>query len=151
MKKSDMKPLIWVFIFSALLITSCEKYEDGPRISLKSKKERAANSWRIGAKYKNGTEETLSSSDVENKLILDKEGFVTLVTAGNYFSSSTPGTWTFSDDKKTLQIVIYEPTGPTTSSPTTTNYTILKLKEKELWLKETDSKGDVYEYHYVPI
>lgn len=145
MKKNNKQRLLFsMFILSTLLLTSCKKYEDGPRISLRSKTKRVVNIWRIKSEYKNEVSETLSAQDLEYRLSFNKEGLVTISWTNAPFSGS--GTWNFSDNKNILRVIISVPT----SSPDTVNYTILKLKEKELWLKETESNGDVYEYHYVP-
>lgn len=145
-----LKPFILMVILSTLLLTSCKKYDDGPRISLRSKKERVINCWRVESLYKNGVQETLTGFEMEARTIFEKGGLVTVTNT--QVPTKSQGTWVFADNKNTLQVTIYyEVVSTSGNSVSTINYTILKLKEKELWLKETDSKGDVYEYHYVSV
>lgn len=55
------------------------------------------------------------------------------------------GTWEFNDDQtKVITEITY-----TIGGTETVIYTILRLKEKELWL-ENNQNGDVVETHYEP-
>lgn len=137
-------------IFSLLIIgllsfsiSSCKKYDDGPTISLRSKKGRVANTWKIEKQYKNGTEQSLSSFDLSQKWTLEKDGSATYSST---LGTST-GTWDFVSDKEAIQTSFT--TGGFIKITTNTQYTILRLKEKELWLKYNDIAGNEFEIHLV--
>jgi hypothetical protein len=144
----NIKRSIFFLALIILLISSCKKYEDGPSISLRSKKDRVANTWRFEKKYKNGVEESLSSSDQQSRWTFNKDGGLTYIYTSGSISYTALGNWDFVEDKNSIQTTLNYNYGFATSTEVTT-YSILKLKEKELWLKEIKSNGDVYEYHYV--
>ncbi|HEU4718086.1 MAG TPA: hypothetical protein VFU15_09640, partial [Bacteroidia bacterium] len=62
----------------------------------------------------------------------------------NAIDHNEEGAWVFSGDKKD---VIFQETG----SNTTSDWRILKLKQKELWGKYTDTNGNELEIHLVPL
>ena len=47
-----------LFLILCISIVSCKKYEDGPAISLMSKKARIANIWKVDVYYLNGKDIT---------------------------------------------------------------------------------------------
>ena len=112
--------------------TSC-KYEEGPNLSLRTKKARVAGEWEIEkATYSDGTVDT----DFEGiTIVFDKDG-----TGKNEFTGDLLGTsttvsnnfkWEFTDSKKKLKIT--DEDGDIDES------TILRLTNKEMWLKDTDN------------
>ena len=129
-----------VAFLTSIVFTSC-KYEEGPAVSLNSKKERVANHWKAEKVYENGNDITENYDQYE--LIFEENGNATLLSkyeiggADVYFD--TKGTWQFEDAKETLK-TMYE------NSDADKTYTILKLKENEMWLKE---KGGTIEYHLI--
>jgi hypothetical protein len=100
-----MKKLIvfsLVVFFAMVSFNSCKKYEDGPRLSLRSKTNRLVGEWKLSkATDKNGIDVT---SLFKNFLIT--------FTETDYESSQNgvkgSGTWTF-DDKKVN--VLIKPSG----------------------------------------
>ena len=136
-----MKTNILLLCFSIIVIQfldGCKKYEEGPRISLKSKKERISNHWLLTKYLENGQVPTsyTSSWDIDIKTNGD------YITYTDYSSSGEIiGTWRFSSDKE--KITFTEMGGDSYT------FTILKLKEKELWLEEKDG-NDTYELHLEP-
>lgn len=127
-----MKNLIAILIVALLFgAASCKKYENGPAITLKSKKARVANTWIIDEYvYANGDIDKETDSDTYE---LSKDG--TLIRS--YGSTSFDGKWEFRKDKEDIAFIYdnYEVT-----------YTIVKLKEKELWLADEDKD----EVHFIP-
>lgn len=81
-------------------------------------------------------------------MTLDKGGDVTM-TYPFVFPTTNKGTWGFADDKMVLLITVF-PTCLNCLPIEVTQYTILKLEEKELWLKFFNILGNVFEYHFVP-
>ena len=50
-----------LMVIAVLLLAGC-KYEDGPAISLRSKKARAANTWQIDKAFENGVDRNANAS-----------------------------------------------------------------------------------------
>ncbi len=122
----------------SVMVSSCGKYEDGPKISLATKKSRMVNEWKLTSVYQNGIAYSLSgTTDV---IDVKKDGNYTETYSSPSGASSYTGTWSFSSDKES---VTFTPNGSSSSI----TFTILRLKGKELWLEEIDGAYK-YEYHY---
>ncbi len=122
-------------LFASLLIfgTSCNKYEDGPKLSLRTKKARMVNTWEV-------TEAKDGDSDITE---FSEGATITLDKEGNYKTGGetklgpvqeTEGTWEFSSDKTRLILTEKGATLPE-------KWTITRLKNDELWLKKDQSNG----------
>ncbi len=141
-----MKKLSILFAaFAVVFLASCGKYEDGPGLSIRSKKARLTGTWVVESAIQGSTDIT---GDITNggsvELTFDKDGVFTYaydyVIFGVPASGSITGTWDFSDDKS--ELVITNGSGDSNSAK------ILRLTSSELWLEETDSNGGTYEVHY---
>jgi hypothetical protein len=123
-------------LFAAAILfgaTSCNKYEDGPSLSLRTKKARLVNTWEL-------TEAVDGSTDITDF----SKGITLTIEKDDSFSygGETPqgakaegkGTWEFSDDKTVLILTIDGQVIPD-------KWTITRLKNDELWLKKTQSSG----------
>jgi hypothetical protein len=132
-------------ICSLLFLFSCSKYPDGPSISVLTAKSRLSNTWIINTAYENGEEKTadFNAAFAGFTMNIEKNNNYTLsyqpLSIGDYSES---GTWDFNSDKTH---VVFRKSG----SSDVRDWTILKLKSKELWAQYTDS-GTVYEIHLVP-
>lgn len=129
-----------------LIISSCKKYEEGPMISLRSKTERVANTWKVDIYYKNGADET---TDFKNKKINYIETFTedgvwsySYTDEGGDYKADA-GKWEFDKNSKKEEI------DRNAGSSTWEELHILKLKEKEFWFWYMDS-GDKKEFHLIP-
>lgn len=124
------------------LAPACKKYEEGPAVSLKSKKERIANTWKIDRATDDG--EDVTENFDQYTLMLTKDGDATLNARYSWgdvdIIVETDGTWEFDDKKEEIHFN-YE------DDDADVNYQILKLKEDELWLRE---EGEDLELHLVP-
>jgi hypothetical protein len=117
-------------------LQSCKKYENGPRISLRSRTQRVANIWKIENYTLDGKDLTSLSS-----------GYTQTFTSDNNYSFSFgilggTGKWVFQNDDK--EIKIYGINGQSSSV-----LTILKLEEKSFWYKSTDA-GKITVMHLIP-
>lgn len=127
-----------------LLVTmvGCKKYEEGPLLSLRSKNERVANSWRVGQALENGIDVTDQYHKFDYEI--SKEGKVTLnanyTILGADYIYVTSGDWAFLNNKEKISFDF-------DGSDHSTEYTILKLKEEEMWLVSDDSE---LEMHFIP-
>lgn len=130
--KTIMKTLACT-ILGAMLLTSCKKYEEGPGFSLRSKEERVANLWKINYAY-DYKDSVITTADYAGETWdFTKSG--EFIERDNGTIDKT-GTWEFISDKEKITIQF----------PLTTHtYDILRLKEKELWLKDSEE-----ELHLVP-
>ena len=122
-----------LFATALLLATSCNKYENGPGLSLRTKKARLANTWELTESIDGNTD--ISEYTKGITLTIDKDGNFS-------FGGKTPqgaqaegeGTWEFSSDKTTL---ILTETGATIPD----KWVITKLKNDELWLEKSQSSS----------
>ena len=126
-------------IIAAALISSCKKYEDGPMVSLKSRKERVANTWVIDKALRNNEDVTKSYDNFI--LTLSKDGDAKLVYSSSFlgvdYSVDTDGTWEFQNKDEKIAMDFKADDADNT-------YTILKLKEDELWLRETGGEDELH-------
>jgi hypothetical protein len=141
-----MKKLSILFAaFAVVMLASCGKYEDGPGLSLRSKKARVVGEWTIESAIQAGVDITSNiTSGGTIDVAFDKDGVYTYTynytVFGQNVNGSVSGTWDFSDDKTSL--VVTNGSGNSESSK------ILRLTNKELWLEQSDSNGGTYEIHY---
>ena len=112
-------------IVLSLLFIGCGKYDEGPAISLKTKKGRLARTWKI-EKYidSDGTTYTPTAND-NYTVTFSKDGVFT----STYGIFSIAGTWAFTSDKSGII---------TTVAGDSDTETILRLTSKEFWSKDSD-------------
>lgn len=145
MKKSNVITIMIAAII--VLTTACSKYEEGPTLSLASKKGRVANTWELEGYYEDGVDKTSEYREyvVSKSLEIDKEGAYTqTATASPAFGGATTtftGTWEFINDKEEIKMV------PTYDPTSTDTLVITRLKQNELWVK-SKSGSPVEETHY---
>lgn len=137
------------FLISVVVLNSCSKYEDGPGISLRSKKARMANTWKIDkiTDLDTGNEVDQNefmgfadSSDVAMSVVvtfdIKKDGKIDIIATISSFSITVAsGTWEFVGDTGIKISVIYM----NTTSPEVIEGTILRLANNELWIKDKDN------------
>lgn len=115
----------------ALLAMGCNKYDDGPGISLIPRTERVANTWVIDKATSNGQD--ISSAYDQYVLTLTSGGSATLeadyTLFGVVISNSTSGTWSFANDQEELVLDFSDDQADGT-------YQILRLTSTELWLRK---------------
>ncbi|MBI5219095.1 MAG: hypothetical protein HY958_09215 [Bacteroidia bacterium] len=133
-----VKVLFVLVILGTVVFTSCKKYPEGPLVSLRTKTARVANIWKFEKVTINGTDQNLATSywglppwdkwfwemTKDNKVTHTWEAY-SLFPAG-----SENGEWKFNDNKEKLLMKMNDETE-------WTEFEILKLKEGEIWLKES--------------
>ena len=120
------------------MFSSCSKYEEGPAISLRTKKARVANTWQLEKTiYADGSSESPSDGN-QTTFEFTKEGAAVYDANGGL---SFTGEWEFTHDKENLRVT-YEERGVSK----TFDRIIIKLKHKEVWLRDDDGN----EIHYAP-
>lgn len=126
-------------IFVAGSMMSCEKkYDDGPAISLRSKEERVANTWKIEKATRDGEDATSDYDEYTLKMTKDGDAELKAIYSWGGFSYEyeTNGTWEFQDKAKQLKLD-FDDDGADVS------YQILRLAEKELWLREVGGEDEL--------
>ena len=130
-----MKKLV-IFAFALTLtaagISSCGKYEEGPKFSLLSKKARVTNTWKLTKVEWNGQDNTPSESSYSLTMTLKDDETLTATYTIFTIPYNVTGTWAFSSDKANLIL--------TDNSGTSTNE-IIRLTNKEMKLRQIDA-GD---------
>lgn len=134
-----MKTILIGLIASATIV-SCNKYEEGPAISLIPKKERVANTWVIYHAEDNGND--VSDDYDQYELYLTSDGDAELSAdytfLGTQYQTETNGTWNFTSDKENISFD-YE------DDSQDGEYQILMLTEEEMRLRKT---GDDLELRF---
>lgn len=121
-----MKKLFFIAFLSVLAV-SCGKYEEGPGISLLSKKNRITNVWSLSSRMTNSQTTNLSNSTWKVE-INDDETYNSQATYLGIPFLNESGIWKFSSDKKELLTI---PSG----SSNTDSWEIIRLTKEELKLK----------------
>jgi len=148
-KNKHMKRIVPVLLVAfgiVMSVSSCRKYEEGPNISLRTKKARITNNWRYESAQVNGTEVSLDPYYAKQKHYFYRDGkyIQTIIDPVTLEARNLQGTWTIYDNDRKIAITVKIPPANLDS---TSNYSILKLFEKQMWLRTTDN---VREYHFVP-
>lgn len=125
MKKINFLTII-IAVACLVSLNSCEKYQDGPLISFRSKTERVSNTW---------TGASLSGTPIG--FTLTAGGGATLTISG----TSASGTWVFQNNNDNIYMTfnlsqLVYPYGDTTET-VTFNCNILELKQNNMELKGT--------------
>lgn len=150
-----MKKILWLILPVVLFSASCNKYEDGPAISAYTKTHRLANVWILKQVFETTSSGTRTdkTSDYEAYyyglvLTIDKKNLYSLsYSTLNILAYQEDGTWVYNGDKTH---VFFTKTSSSSASSLGSDWTILKLKEKELWGTYTQSNGTVVEVHFIP-
>lgn len=132
-----MKKIIGILTLS-ILFTAC-KYEDGPKLSLRTKKHRAVNTWHIDKVFENGIDKTTDYKNayVNYQIAIKSDNTYELTyrpfNIGDY---SETGNWDFSGDKVFINFTPKDSKNPG-------QWKILRLTEKETWVVQNINGRDV--------
>ncbi len=122
---------------TSALVSSCSKYEEGPKLTLLSKKARLTGDWKLSEQTLNGTAQTLNGTST---MTISKDGTFksaySYVILGQTYSSNTTGTWEFSDDKTSI---LSTESGQTTAD----TLKIYRLANKELKFIDVNGSNTV--------
>lgn len=152
-----MKPLAVLILVLCLSVVfeGCKKYPEGPAISLRSKKERVANTWKLDAIISGGVDSTALFNQFykDYTLSLTKNGsytisyYVAIPNFGNV-SNTESGKWAFTSNKE--ELLITPASVAIGNVPAASTLQILKLYEKELWLRGFYGNSQSKEYRLSP-
>ncbi|HTL83141.1 MAG TPA: hypothetical protein VL651_15615 [Bacteroidia bacterium] len=135
--KTKIKLTLLLIMLIGVILTnqSCQKYSEGPFLSIHSRTERVANTWKIDNYSVNGNDYTsLMSGYTET---YSKDGNFSF----SWGSIAGTGKWAFQNNDNEIRI-----TG--TSNTSSETLFILKLEEKEFWYYYMDG-NDRKEFHMI--
>lgn len=150
-----MKKLLILLLPILFVFTECNKYPEGPKLSLRSKKQRLMNSWVIGQVFEtsSGGSKTDRTTDYKNYyynfnlIISDNNLYGMNYRVLNLTPYSETGSWAFSGSKED---VLFTNSNSNQTSSIGERWTILRLKEDELWMQNLQSNGTLVEAHFIP-
>ncbi len=115
------------------VLTSCKKYIDGPAFSLRTKKNRLQGEWKLDSYSVNGADKTSDfTSEYGANYMLDIEKGGKYKVSGN---KPDAGTWSLGEDKDDVYFQ------SSTTGTIETSFRILRLANKELWVRNVSSNG----------
>jgi len=129
--KNTFNILLLLAAVTMPFIQGCKKYPEGPGMSLRSREERVANTWKVDNYKVNGTDYTSLTTDYTETY--SKEGSYSF----SWGSLNGTGTWAFQNSDEQIRITGSERT-----------IYILKLEEKQFWYYYMDG-SDRKEFHLV--
>jgi hypothetical protein len=146
-----MKKIVKISIIALLVgstaftFSGCGKYEDGPSISLLTKKARVAGTWGVEKYMVNGVDQTAAWRQVysSENLIFDKAGTYSATYNTILGPFTDAGTWAFINDKANLQLI------SSSANSVADVWEIIRLTNSELWVRETGSITTADEFHYM--
>lgn len=125
--------LLCAVMFTGL--QSCQKYEDGPTFSIRTKTERVSNRWEVDNYKINGADYTsLMGSYDETFSKSGAYSYTWSIANGN-------GTWAFQNNDMEIKLAGNDDISSRTLY-------ILKLEEKSFWYYYTED-GDRHEFHMI--
>lgn len=131
--------IICITALSLTTFNSCKKYPDGPAFSLMTKKARLCGSWQMEKYIVDGTDQTTFFYTVLPGYVIEvkkDETYTSTYIAGTIET----GKWEFTNNKKDLKTTVNN-TGEVVVQQ------ILKLENKALWIKHTETNGSIIELH----
>ena len=127
------------FIIGAFTLGGCQKYKDGPQLSLIPRNERVANTWNIYHAEQRDTNITGNFNYYD--LYLTADGNAELDAKyqldGNNYTVDTHGTWEFTNEQEHIRFDFE-------NNSQDGEYRILKLTETQMWLSKI---GEDVEMH----
>lgn len=144
-----MKNYSLLFLAGLFLLglNACKKYEDGG-LKRKAEQRLTAHTWKLDKYMRNGNDETsqLLISNFQETFNEDKSYTRSYTDKnGDYFTET--GSWSFDSDKNQIKLTGVSSIELTneTSTVSTADYNILRLKKEELWYYY-DNGGDRHEF-----
>ncbi len=115
----------------ALAATGCQKYDEGPAISLVPRAERIANTWVIAHAEENGEDVTDQYDQYELYLTDDGDAELSAdyMVFGTQYTTETNGTWNLVLDDENIQFDFEDDSQDA-------EYQILRLTQEEFWLRK---------------
>ena len=139
-----MKYFVLLSLLGTFVLSSCNKYSEGPTFSLLTRKARIVNDWTLESYTKDGTE--LYDKTYEMNISIEKDGTysMSIITPnlGQLQSETSHGTWEFDNDQASVTML-------EEGSIIGVSYDIVQLQNKSLKLRQTDFNNSVYDWTYI--
>jgi len=139
------KKVVGIFLISLFILSSCGKYEDGPKISVLPKSVRLAGTWTVEKLLYDGLDNEIGFALVKDmELTLESDGTGSISMWG--FDGIVE--WELTSKKENFSIRINMGGGWDAWGESN----ILRLTNKEFWVSETATDGTgihTIETHYV--
>ena len=146
-----MSPRLFTGILISAVVAgsffSCKKYDEGPALSLASKKSRLVNTWTVSEMFYDGTAVEPDSLWGVETFEYRKDGRCVYTRHSSGAPLVTSGTWVFINRFEDLSVTITDTVQGIVSSKTSVTH-ILRLKKNELWLRFVNSEGRATDTHY---
>ncbi len=129
-------------MIGGICLTSCKKYEEGPALTLLTKKMRVAGTWEVESYWENGVDKTSDYRQgvTSETYVYEKDGTYSISVTTIIGTINDAGTWEFITDKEEIKTL----SNQSGSDPDTS--VIVRLKNKEFWMKDKGG-STVHEYH----
>jgi hypothetical protein len=137
-------PVLLSTAFAALiLMTSCDDYAEGPRVSLRSKTSRIVNNWVTEFALVDGEDKTFRYDSTT--FAMNEDGTFEFTTMENGDSIVQEGLWDLIEEETRIRLLYTDPV----VFPDRTHWEIIRLRDKEFWVRE-DQDSTVYEFRFMP-
>ncbi len=140
--KKTVKLTVALLGFAMVFGTSCKKYEEGPGMSLRTKKARLVNTWTIDKTVDSDGDTYVYDQDERDAISIEfkkdgtYENSFTYTFGGSTTTTTETGTWEFIDGKKKIRT--------TDSDGDKYEEEIILLKNKEMGTKDDDGDKTYY-------
>ena len=126
-------------LVAATALGSCQKYEEGPLVSLTPREERVANTWKIAYAEEDGQNVSEQFDQYELYLTTDRDALLTAsyTAFGTTFNTTTDGTWNFTNEQENLRLDFED-------DEQDNEFRILRLENDELWLQDIDQDLELH-------
>ena len=129
-----MKAILLTALTLGIALSSCNKYEDGPSISLRSRAARVAGDWKVKKATSDGQDVTSILTGFNYSINYTKDGNYTTTMTFMGTTDTEKGTWEFYDnDTKMIS---------TDAAGLKDTMAITMLKNAEMHLKSLDGKDE---------
>lgn len=136
--------LSFVLVILSIFSAGCDDYEDGPRMSFRTKRERAINTWKAEFAYRDDVDATAWYKDWT--LDMREDGRIVITDLDENDSLVTQnGFWDFVNDEEEIRFLYSVPA----VNPDRKTVTILRLMEKQLWYRDVTDTA-TWEFHLIP-
>ncbi|MBN2777647.1 MAG: hypothetical protein JXR36_08385 [Bacteroidales bacterium] len=130
--------ILTIVAATAMIFSSCGKYDEGPAFSLLTKKARITGTWTLSEMTANDSVQDITGVTMKYTLEKDGTGSGEFGWGGLTFTSDIE--WEFDDTKENLRVKSKDPiTGEWDTEWAESK--IIRLTNSECWMEETDTEG----------
>lgn len=131
--------ILSIFAATALILSSCGKYEEGPSFSLLSKTARITGIWTVAEVTVNGDVQDLQGTVI--KSTLEKDGTGTMAITWNGFTITSDLEWEFDAEKENLRTRTKD--AGETEFGEWEEGEIIRLTNSECWIRTVETENSI--------